>query len=146
MKIYILILRNKNIFKIFVILMFVGVIFDSNFNNSANHTFADYDYRGVVNQNNSLASLISKNSQIYENRSIKIEKDYEKEFDWPLYGNISILMSQLESGENPSIAALRNHEHSYLIDNKNSCIFDIFGLFVLLDARKEEGIREALKK
>ena len=96
MKIYILILRNKNIFKIFAILMFVGVIFDSNIHNSANHTFGDYDYRRVVNQNNSLASLISKNSQIYENRSIKIEKDYEKEFDWPLYGNISILMSQLD--------------------------------------------------
>ena len=97
MKIYILILRNKSIFKIFAILMLVGVIFDSNIHNSANHTFGDYDYRRVVNQNNSLASLISKNSQIYENRSVKIEKDYEKEFDWPLYGNISILMSQLET-------------------------------------------------
>ena len=84
MKVYILIFRNKNIFKIFAILMFVGVIFDSNIHNSANHTFGDdwnHDYRRVVNQNNSLASLISKNSQIYENRSIKIEKDYEKEFD-----------------------------------------------------------------
>ena len=61
MKIYILILRNKNIFKIFAILMFVGVIFDSNIHNSANHTFGDY--RRVVNQYNSLASLISKNSK-----------------------------------------------------------------------------------
>ena len=43
--------------------MFVGVIFDSNIHNSANHTFGDYDYRRVVNQYNSLASLISKNSK-----------------------------------------------------------------------------------
>ena len=63
MKIYILILRNKNILKIFAILMFLGVIFDSNIHNSANHTFGDYDYRRVVNQYNSLASLISKNSK-----------------------------------------------------------------------------------
>ena len=140
MKKIILVFRNTTIFNIFAILMCVALIFNSNIHNSANHTFGDYNYRRGADQSNSLASLISKNSQIDENRSIEIEKDYDKEFDWPLYGNISILMSQLESGENPSIAALRNHEHSYIIDNKNSCISDIFGLNLLVKFLPSEWI------
>ena len=131
MKKIILVFRNTTIFNILAMLMLVAIIFYSNIQNSANHTFGDYNYSREADQSNSLTSLISKNSQIDENRSIEIEKDYDKEFDWPLYGNISILMSQLESGENPSIAPFKNHEHSYLIANKNSCISDIFGLDLL---------------
>ena len=98
--------------------------------NPANHTFGD-NYRRMANQNNSLASLIRKNSQIDEKRTIQTVKDYHKGFDWPLYGNISILMSQLERGETPSIAPFKNHNHSYLITNKNRCVSGIFGLDVL---------------
>ena len=110
--------------------MFVALIFYSDIHDSANHIFGD-NYRRVANLNDSLVLLISKNSQIDKNRPIEIEKDYDKEFDWPLYGNISILVSQLERGENPSIDAYKNHEHLYLIANENSCISDIFGLDLL---------------
>ena len=83
----------------------------SNIHNSVNHSFGD-NYHRVAIRNYFLASLISKNSQIDENKPIEIEKYYDNEFDWPIYGNIRILMSQLEIGENPSIAAFKNYDYS----------------------------------
>ena len=122
-------MRKTTTYKIFGALIFVALIFYSIIiHNSTNYIFGN-NYRRMATKNNSLATLIRANRQIVEKKT-KV-KDYDKEFDWPLYGNISILMSQLESGENPSIAPFKNHEHSYLIANKNSCISDIFGLDLL---------------
>ena len=129
MKVFIHIFRKTYIIKIFVILMLLYLILYSIIHNSANYTFGD-NYRRMDNQNNSLASLIRQNSQMDEKRTIQTVKDYDKEFDWPLYGNISILMSQLERGETPSIAPFKNHENSYLITNKNSCVSDVFGSYL----------------
>ena len=125
-----MIFRNKTKFMILSILMFASLIFYSKIHNLAYHTFGD-KYRLLANHNNSLASLISKNSRTDENRSSVIEKDYDEEFDWPLYGNISILMNQLETGENPSITPFKNHDHSYLIANIKSCTSGIFGMDLL---------------
>ena len=100
MNIFTLISRRKTTFQIFGILMSVILILYSYKHNSMNHDYGD-DYRQMANQKNSLASLIRKNIQKEENRTIKKVKDYEKEFEWPLYGNISILMSQLERRETP---------------------------------------------
>ena len=145
MKIFILIFRKKKLFKIFAVLMFVAIIFYLNIHNSEYHSFGD-KYRRVANLNTSLVSMISKSSQVYKNRTIEIEKDYNKEFDWPLYGNISILMSQLESGENPSIDAYKNHEHLYLIANEKSCFSDTFGLDLLRKFLPSELISFLLTK
>ena len=130
MKVFIYIFRKTYTFKIFGSLMFIYLILYSIIHNSADYTFGD-NYRRMHNANNSVASLIRKNSQIDEKRTIQTVKDYDKEFDWPLYGNISILMSQLERGETPSISPFKNYDHSYLIDNRNRCLSDIFGLDVL---------------
>ena len=127
-------------------LILVALIFNSNIQNSANHTFGDYNYSREADQSNSLTALISKNSQIDENRSIEIEKYNDNEFDWPIYGNIRILMSQLESGENPSIAAFKNYDYSYLIADKKSCISDIFGLDLLRKFLPSEWISHLLTK
>ena len=100
MNIFILISRRKTTFQIFGILMFVNLNLYSYIHNSTNHDYGG-NYRQMANQKNSLVSLIRKNIQKDENRTIKKVKDYEKEFEWPLYGNISILMSQLERRETP---------------------------------------------
>ena len=130
MNIFILISRRKTTFQIFGILMFVNLILYSYTHNSTNHDYGG-NYRQMANQKNSLVSLIRKNIQKEENRTIRKVKDYEKEFEWPLYGNISILMSQLERRETPSIAPFKNHEHSYLINNQNKCNSDMFGFDLL---------------
>ena len=130
MKIFIFILRKTSTFKICGILMSLYLILYSIIHNSANYTFGD-NYRRMDNQNNSLASLIRKNRQVDEKKNIQTVKDYDKEFDWPLYGNVSILMNQLERGETPSIAPFKNHENSYLIAYKNSCGSVVLGSYLL---------------
>ena len=137
--------RNTTIFKIFAILMLVAIISMTNILNSLNHSFRD-NYHQTAIRNYFLASLISKNSQIDEYKPIEIEKYYDNEFDWPIYGNIRILMSQLEIGENPSIAAFKNYDYSYLIADKKSCISDIFGLDLLRKFLPSEWISHLLTK
>ena len=130
MQAIIYIYKNKSIFKIFGFLMLTYLILSFNLQSLKNYTFGD-NYRRMAYETNSFVSLTRKNSQIEEKNTIQTVKDYHKEFEWPLYGNISILMSQLERGETPSISPFKNYDHSYLIDNKNRCLSDIFGLDVL---------------
>ena len=68
--------------------MFLALIYNSSIYNSANPTFDD-NYCRLAKQNYSSVSLISKNSQIDENKSTEIEKDYDNEFDWPLHVKIT---------------------------------------------------------
>ena len=113
--------------KILGIVMFVYLILHYKMHNITNHNFSDNHQQTAFEYETSLVSLVSKNSQIDEKRTRKVEKVYNKEFDYPLYGNISILMSQLERGETTSIDAFKNHDHSYLITNQQKCVSDIFG-------------------
>ena len=139
-------MRKTTTYKIFGALIFVALIFYSIIiHNSANYTFGN-NYRRMATKNNSLATLIRANRQIVEKKT-KV-KDYDKEFDWPLYGNISILISQLERGETPSIAPFKNYqyENSYLITNENSCVSDIFGLYLLRKILPSEWISYLLTK
>ena len=55
--------------------MFVILILYSYIHNSTNHDYGD-NYRQIANQKNSLVSLIRKNIQKDENRTIKKVKDY----------------------------------------------------------------------
>ena len=84
--------------KILGIVMFVYLILHYKMHNITNHSFSDNHQQTAFEYETSLVSLVSKNSQIDEKRTRKVEKVYNKEFDFPLYGNISILMSQLERG------------------------------------------------
>ena len=87
-------MRKTTTYNLFGTLIFVALIFYSIIiHNSANYIFGN-NYRRMATKNNSLATLIRENTQILEKKT-KV-KDYDKEFDWPLYGNISILINQLD--------------------------------------------------
>ena len=125
------IFRKRIIFKILGIVIFVYLILHYEIHNITNHKFSDNHQQTAFENETSLVSLISKNSQIDEKRTGKLEKDYDDEFDYPSYGNISILISQLERGETTSIAPFKNYEHSYLITNQQKCVSDTFASILL---------------
>ena len=51
----------------------------------------------------------------------KREKNYDEKFDYPVHGNINILIDQLERGEKPDVDPYRNHDYSFLITNEQKC-------------------------
>ena len=49
------------------------------------------------------------------------EKDYFDAFEYPIYGNVSIYIDELNKGLEPSVTRYMNHNYTFLISNARTC-------------------------
>ena len=86
------------------------------------HLYFDHKTERKYHQDEpSFTFNMRQNVKFDKQQTFTQEKDYEKEFDYPMYGNISVLIDQLERGETPGVDQYDNHNYSFLINNGQKC-------------------------
>ena len=51
-------------------------------------------------------------------------KDFNKEFEYPMQGNIEPYMEQLRSGQEPSVTPINPHDYMMIRQAKGKCLLD----------------------